>query len=301
VRSLAMAVVVATVAVGLQAALYNARLEAAWLAVGFPRIAGIAFVASVLGGAAFELKRLVGGRVLLDVVLGRYRRPTREERVLMFLDLVGSTALAESMGELRVQNLLTRVFFDIDQPILAHDGEIHAYVGDGIIITWPRAGEAVERKCLDCFFAIEDKIAAIAELYRREVGSVPKFRAGVHAGPVVISECGDSRRQVAYFGDAMNVAARLQEHCKATGSDLLVSADVLRGMRSSGEIISRALGPVQLRGRAVPIEVFAIERRSAAGIRDKQHLLRAKCGTAPAGRSNPGESEVDAALGRLKA
>ena len=65
---------------------------------------------------------------------------------------------------------------------------------------------------------------------------------------------------IAYFGDAMNVAARLQEHCKVTGSDLLVSVDVLRAVECCREFTSTSLGPVLLRGRAVPVELFAIAR-----------------------------------------
>ena len=75
--------------------------------------------------------------MLLNVILGRYRHPIREERVLMFLDLAGSTAMAEALGEVRMQELLTRFFFDIDEPIVAHGGEVHAYVGDAVIVTWP--------------------------------------------------------------------------------------------------------------------------------------------------------------------
>jgi len=151
VQSVAMAIVVATVAMGLQAALYGNRTSATWLIDDFPRIVGIAFVMSALIGAVFELSRLVGGRVLFNVILGRYRRPTREERVLLFLDLVGSTSLAESMGELRMHDLLTRFFFDIDKAILAHGGEVHAYVGDEVIVTWRLAAQMSERHYLDCF------------------------------------------------------------------------------------------------------------------------------------------------------
>jgi class 3 adenylate cyclase len=261
VQSVVMAIVVATVAMGLQAALYDNRIEAAWLIAGFPRIVGIAFVMSVLIGAVFELTRLVGGRVLVNVILGRYRRPTREERVLLFLDLVGSTSLAESMGELRMHDLLTRFFFDIDKAILAHGGEVHAYVGDEVIVTWRLAAQTSERRYLDCFFAIQDRIAERADLYRREFGVVPNFRAGLHTGSVVISECGDSRRQVAYFGDTMNVTARLQEHCKEAGRALLVSADLLRLVHLGSDLVVEALGPTQLRGRAAAVEVFAVERR----------------------------------------
>jgi adenylate cyclase len=36
-----------------------------------------------------------------------------------------------------MQDLLTRFFFDIDEPIVAHGGEVHAYVGDEVIVSWP--------------------------------------------------------------------------------------------------------------------------------------------------------------------
>jgi adenylate cyclase len=262
-ESVVMAIVVATVAVTLEATLYGHQIEAAWLINHLPRIVGYAFMMSVVIGALFELTRLIGSRVLFNVIIGRYRRPTREQRVLLFLDLVGSTSLAESMGELRMHQLLTRFFYDIDGAIIAHGGEVHAYVGDEVIVTWRLAAKGSERHCLDCFFAIQDSIAEKADIYRREFGLVPNFRAGAHAGPVVISECGDSRRQVAYFGDTMNVAARLQEHCKEVGRALLVSGDLLRLARPGSDLVVEALGPTPLRGRAAAVEVFAVERRLA--------------------------------------
>jgi len=268
VQSMVMAIVVATVAVILEPALYGHRIEGAWLISHFPRIVGLTFAASVVIGALFELTRLIGSRVLFNVIIGRYRRPTREHRVLLFLDLVGSTSLAESMGELRMHQLLTQFFYDIDGAILAHGGEVHAYVGDEVIVTWRLAAKGSERRCLDCFFAIQDRIAEKADSYRREFGLVPNFRAGVHAGPVVISECGDSRRQIAYFGDTMNVAARLQQHCKHVGRALLVSADLLRLVRPGDDLVVDALGPTQLRVRAAAVEVFAVERRRLARVAD---------------------------------
>jgi class 3 adenylate cyclase len=261
VKSVVMAVVVAAVAMGLQAVLYGSRIEAAWLVAGFPRIVGIAFVISMLVGSAYELMRLVGGRVLLSVILGRYRRPTREERVLLFLDLVGSTSLAESMGDVRMQALLTRFFFDIDKVIRAYGGEVHAYVGDEVIVTWKVTAKPSALRSIDCFFAIQDRIAERADLYLDEFGVVPGFRGGLHAGSVAISECGDSRRQVAYFGDTVNVAARLQECCKEAGRTLLVSADLVRIATPGPHLMIEAFGPTHLRGRTAPIDVFAVERR----------------------------------------
>jgi class 3 adenylate cyclase len=261
VQSVVMAIVVATVAVALQFALYGQRTAASWPIEAFPRIVAVAFGMSVVIGTFYELTRLVGSRVLINFILGRYRRPVREQRVLLFLDLAGSTSLAEAMGELRMHQLLTQFFFDIDEAIVTHDGEVHAYVGDEVIVTWPIAEKKGEQHYLDCFFAIRDRIAEKADFYRREFGLVPNFRAGLHAGPVVISECGDSRRQVAYFGDTMNVAARLQEHCKEVGRALLVSGDLLRLVHPGSDLVIEALGPTRLRGRAAAVEVYAVERR----------------------------------------
>jgi class 3 adenylate cyclase len=259
-RAVAMAITIAAVIVGLQLVLYDRPLTTIWLSGDFPKILALSFILSVIFGAIFELTRLIGGRVLLNVILGRYRHPIREERVLMFLDLAGSTSLAETLGEVRMQELLTRFFFDIDGPIVAHGGEVHAYVGDEVIVTWPLSAEVSAGQCLDCFFALKERIEELAESYRREFGSIPRFRAGLHAGPVVISECGDSHRQIAYFGDTMNVTARLQEHCKALGQPLLVSADLLKRVRPGPDLQVEALGQAALRGRAAAVDIFAVKR-----------------------------------------
>ena len=148
-------------------------------------------------------------------MLGTYHRPAREQQIVMFLDIAGSTRLAEEMGELRVHDLITRFFFNINEPISDHGGMVHAYVGDEVIVTWRVAVDPVRNaRCLACFFAIKTKIASLAADYNREFGVVPRFRAGLHAGPVIVSECGNAKRQLAYFGDTMNVAARLCEYCK---------------------------------------------------------------------------------------
>jgi hypothetical protein len=104
IRSVVMAFEVATVAVVLEVVLYDHGIGAHWLVSDYPKIVALAFLLSMVGGAIYEMVRLVGGAVLLNVMLGRYRRPTREERVLLFLDLVGSTTLAEQMGELRCRS-----------------------------------------------------------------------------------------------------------------------------------------------------------------------------------------------------
>ncbi|QOZ32647.1 adenylate/guanylate cyclase domain-containing protein [Bradyrhizobium sp. CCBAU 53421] len=263
VRSVILAVIVAIAAIVLEIVLYGHGVEAKWIRETFFKIIGVGLLLSIPITTIYELVRMIGGHTLLSIVLGRYRQPVREERVLLFLDLVGSTTLAEAMGELRVQELLTRFFCDIDDAIVAHGGEVHAYVGDEVIVTWPVGAGQPSRNYLDCVFAIEDRLAKRAEHYRKEFGVVPEFRAGMHAGPVVVSECGVSRRQIAYFGDTVNVTARLQAHCKEAGRPLLVSGELLRLLPPDHDFVVAPLGSTQLRGRAAAIDIFAVARASS--------------------------------------
>ena len=147
-RSLAMAITIAAVIAGLEVVIYGRPLTCRWLSGDFPRILAMSFVLSVVIGAIYELVRLIGGRVLLNVILGRYRHPIREDRVMMFLDLTSSTSLAEALGEVRMQELLTRFFFDIDEPIVAHGGEVHAYVGDEVIVSWSLTTAVLRGACV---------------------------------------------------------------------------------------------------------------------------------------------------------
>jgi class 3 adenylate cyclase len=261
IKALAMTAVLTIAAVGLQFVLYPDPFSQHWLVRNLPSIVAISFSVSLVFGAIFEFRRLIGGRVLGSFLLGTYHRPRREQRIVMFLDIAGSTALAEQMGEVRVHDLITRFFFDIDRPIADHDGEVHAYVGDQVIVTWPLSDDPKRNaRSLRCFFAAEDGMADLAPAYTREFGVAPRFRAGIHAGPVVVSECGDTKRQIAYFGDTMNVAARLCEHSKAAGEALVASADMLTGTAIPPGLSVGSPTSLTLRGRQTPVDAHAVRR-----------------------------------------
>jgi hypothetical protein len=121
----------------LYAELFGLRwLTANWFATTLLLIVAIGFAISLVVGAIAEASRLLGAPMLASVVLGTYHRPAREQLIVMFLDIVGSARLAEEMDELRVHDLITRFFFDTDEPISDHGGAAHACVGDEVIVTW---------------------------------------------------------------------------------------------------------------------------------------------------------------------
>ncbi len=159
-----------------------------------------------------------------------------------------------------MQTLIGRFFFDISEPILEWGGEIHRYIGDEVVITWPLCQGAANLRSLHCYFAIVDLIAARAAAYRREYDAVPEFRAGIHGGPVVAAQCGDFKQEIVYFGDTVNTAARIQQRCKEVGRPLLVLGDLVGRMTLPDAWKAEQVSSVQLRGRAGETDIYGVVR-----------------------------------------
>jgi adenylate cyclase len=227
-------------------------------------VMGIAVGAFLVGGTVLTIVRLIGGRVLLNLLSGRYHHPREEERIFLFLDLVGSTTLAEKLGALRFHRLLNDFYVDLAGPIRATGGEVNAYVGDEIIVTWPLRDPGRNRRCLECYFGIVTRMRELRPRYEREYGVVPGFRVGIHGGAVVAGEVGEHRRQVVFLGDVVNTASRVQAECKARERDLIVTRDLLDRVALPEWVEVAPLGRARLRGKEQELELCAVAERVAA-------------------------------------
>ena len=218
------------------------------------------FIVFVVFYFIIQVRRIVGGRVLRNFILGRYHRPVQEDRIFMFLDLVGSTSLSQELGDIGVHSMIKQFFFDIAEPILEHDGETHRYVGDQVVVTWPFGTRQENRRCLDCYFAICAKIEADAASYKEKFGSVPGCRVGLHGGSVVAGECGDDKQEIVYYGDTVNTAARLEQACKTQEKHMLISVDLLKQIDMPEIYRVEYLGAADLRGRSEGLEIATVEK-----------------------------------------
>lgn len=221
----------------------------------------------MLGVIAFllffvQLDRLLGPGVLLGYVSGRYHHPRSEYRIFMFLDLKGSTTLADQLPADRYFEFLHRYFTEMSEPILETDARIYQYVGDEVVLTWTRKSGLEEANCVRSFFRIVDHIASQRDRFIGEFGAFPSFKAGVHAGEVITAQIGELKKEIVYNGDVLNTAARIQAMCNELDRDLLVSAEVIDQLAlDQGYRVDR-LGPVPLRGKTQPIELCAVEREA---------------------------------------
>lgn len=214
----------------------------------------------LIGIAIFmlQMSRVVGERTLRDIVFGRYHRSRTEERFFLFVDIIGSTPLAERIGPDAVHRFLGEVFRLASDPIDDHRGEVYQYVGDEIVITWTVAEGRDGARPLACFFAIEQALERAAPDFEREFGAVPRLRAALHAGPVIAGEVGGSRRAIVYHGDVMNTTSRIEQATRDLERQFLVSSDALERLAGLESFALEDLGLQPLRGRAAAMQVYAV-------------------------------------------
>jgi adenylate cyclase len=133
---------------------------------------------SVVGNLIIETGRLLGFGTLKNLLLGRYARPRSEQRAFLLIDMKDSTGLAEKLGAIRFHELLNAFFRDIADAALECDAEIHKYVGDEAILTWPEGLALSAGDCLDCPFLTRQNIDRNAARYRDRFGTRPRVSRG---------------------------------------------------------------------------------------------------------------------------
>jgi len=208
---------------------------------------------------ALRIRDLIGGEAFLSLLTGRYHKPVPEERVFLFIDVVGSTQFAERYGDLRTQEYLGRFFAALAGPVRRHRGAIDDYVGDLAIVSWPLQRGIKNARCMRCVFALQEQISRQALSWQSNFGIVPRFRAALHGGPVVTAEIGVDRHKITYFGDTVNTTARIEALCRDLDAPILISGELLARIASLPPgIHATDLGSHDLRGRDQPIAVAAL-------------------------------------------
>jgi adenylate cyclase len=173
-----------------------------------------------------------------------------QRRAVVFADLRGSTALYELLGNTDASQIVTETVDSIARRVPATGGVLVKTLGDGLMAVFPTAAQAVEaadqmHEEIDIVMARRDQLTGFTEARLQ-------LQVCVALGETV-EVSGD------YFGDAVNVAARLLDH--AGDNETLVTAEVLRALPIDSREMFRSLDLVRLRGRVEPVEVHLLSRR----------------------------------------
>ncbi|SEE60659.1 Adenylate cyclase, class 3 [Rhizobiales bacterium GAS188] len=214
----------------------------------------LVIVFSVIGIVVMRVVHFIGPETLFHLMVGTYHRPVLEKKMLLFIDMNGSTALAERLGAFATRSLVGKFLFDISGPITNFGGDIYLYKGDGLIAVWDWKMAVKGNKLLHAIDALGDAMRREGPEYQRQFGLVPSFRIGVHGGDVVVSEQGDTKRAIGVYGDTINIAARMEEAAKAYGVGCVLSGQVAAALSAPADRLV-ALGNERIKGISAPMPI----------------------------------------------
>ncbi|WP_075590599.1 adenylate/guanylate cyclase domain-containing protein [Labilibacter marinus] len=215
-------------------------------------------IVNTLISTTLSVSLILGKGMLKKIIIGKYYKPIDEERIFMFLDLHDSTKMAEKLGHLAFSMLIQDCFYEL-AVFNKYKGEIYKYVGDEAIISWSSKDKNAAANCIISFFAFIKILKVKSAYFKSKYGAVPSFKAGIHLGDVTVTEIGKTKREIAYLGDTVNTAARIQGECNHHRSNLLISEDMRRILILGPEYIIDEKGSFLLRGKNEPVKIFAID------------------------------------------
>jgi adenylate cyclase len=248
------------------------------------KVVSMAAVTAVLGLAVVRARRLalrVAAESHAAAELSRFLDPGVAEEIrhaaaalrpgdavmrqaaVMMLDLRGFTAMAAELGPQGTLALLAEFHATAVPVVLRHGGAIDKYLGDGIMATFgavaPRPTHAA-----DALRALDDLRRAFADWNAaRAAQGLPPVQAGaaVTVGEVLSGVTGSGTRlEFTVIGPAVNLAAKIEKHCKAEQRGALVTAEALaraaaQGLDAAGRYVP--LPGRQVEGVAGPVDLAA--------------------------------------------
>ncbi len=175
---------------------------------------------------------------------------------VLFADLRGFTTIAEEMAPRRMALLLNGYLTAMIDVIMARQGMVQDFVGDGIMAVFGAPSRDPEHAWHAAVSAVEMQAALLALAPRPEPARCP-MGVSVHSGEVFAGTVGSPRRsKYAAVGDTVNVAARLEELNRELGTSILVSGQTRALLSDRAETRSR--GWFKIRGRNHPVEVYEL-------------------------------------------
>ncbi len=200
----------------------------------------------------------------------------RREITVLFSDIAGFTTTSEALPPTTLVHVLSAYLEGMTRIIIAHDGAVNKYLGDGIMVLFgaPVAQTDHARRAVRCALALD----AFAEQFRQTAtdpdGQPVAFgitRIGIHTGEVTVGNFGSSvKLEYTAIGDAVNAASRLEGLNTYFGTRIAVSG-MTRQQATAEDLGFRPMGQVTVKGKQKALAVFnplAVDNAVAALLED---------------------------------
>jgi len=204
-------------------------------------------------------------RRMLEIGYDEATRLESREATVLFTDIVGFTALSETMQTREVAQLLNDHFATLVGCVEAEGGIVDKFIGDGMLAVWSASDPASNAAhAIAAALAIADGANAMLQDPARRCGTPLRLRIGIHSGPVLAGNLGAAGRvNYTVIGDTVNVASRLEALGKAVDPEaavVVLTSDHTVGLarQTIFPFEAEAVGAWALRGRAGRVEVQRI-------------------------------------------
>jgi adenylate cyclase len=193
-----------------------------------------------------------------DFVRNRNRVHIGEEKfvVSMFVDMRGSTTFAETRLPYDTLFLINRFLGAASEAVVTAGGQPNQFVGDGLLALFGLDTDPATacKQALRAAALVASNIEHLNHQFAADLKDPIQFGIGIHGGEVIVGDIGFKDHTVfTALGDAVNVAARMQDMTKTMNCKVLVSEEVCALAGISSDLLNRA--QVTIRGRA---EVMAV-------------------------------------------
>ncbi len=186
-----------------------------------------------------------------------------EERYLvsMFVDMRGSTRLAENRLPFDTVFVVNRFLGAVSKAVIECGGQPNQFLGDGQLALFGLATDrhTACRQALTAAGRISVHVEELNQFLKNDLREPIRFGVGIHGGEVIVGDIGYRDHMVfTALGDAVNVAARLQDMTKSLGCEVIFSDEVRTTAGLADDALPRQ--DVEIRGRAGPINVCVVAK-----------------------------------------
>ena len=181
----------------------------------------------------------------------------RQEVTVLFADIKGFTKMSANLSPEEVVEVLNLFFTEMVELVFEYLGTLDKYVGDALMAVFgvPVPLTHAATRAVECAVAMQRRLAEMQAQGRTPIRGV---RIGINTGEAIVGNIGsDKRMDFTVIGDAVNVAARLQEWAKELEADTLVSEATFREVQGQFRFIPEE--PVALRGRQEPTMIYRLQ------------------------------------------
>jgi two-component system sensor histidine kinase ChiS len=216
-----------------------------------------------------EFIQLLGKQNVVYVDIGDHVHLPR--MTILFCDVRGFTALAESLDAGGVFAVLGRLLARVSPILRQHRGFVDKFIGDAVMGLFPDAAQDAAQAAVEIQQAVQRFAATAPGLGGLSVG------IGVHTGSTMLGTIGDAdRMEATVLSDAVNVAARLEGLTRMFGVGILISEDALSQIREPEALSPRALGWVRVKGKKQSIRVHELLAGDPEAARHEKERSRAE-------------------------